>query len=442
VISLQELLERAGPNGFSLDDGRRIITQSSILEQADRLRASFPLGKLRPLLSFECVGDALPWLVAADGLSEFIGLANHQVDAATLDSLKNLGSFDCRIPSEEIHLPAPKGGKSSKTNKPPVPTQWILTTSGTTGIPKLVPHTLEGLLRTTKRSNPNGIAPVWGLLYSYDRFAGMQVLLQAIASGSPIIAPPRSASLSQQLEFMTERQVTHLSASPTLWRRILMAPASEAPSLRSITLGGEIADQDLLDALSLRFPKARIVHIYASTEAGVAFSVADRKAGFPTSFLDTPPANVKLRITDNVLELRSSQASLNYIGSTKRITDSDGWVQTGDLVEKRDDRYVFVGRDDSTINVGGLKVQPEVVESAIKSVPGIAEARVFGKSSAITGMLVCAEICLDKSVVNEKAFLKSLKGTLGNLLADYEMPVRIKIVENISVNASGKVERT
>jgi len=55
--------------------------------------------------------------------------------------------------------------------------------------------------------------------------------------------------------------------------------------------------------------------------------------------------------------------------------------------------------------------------------------------------LVCAEICLDAPVTDEKAFVKSLKGKLLNHLADHEMPVRIKIVENIEINASGKVER-
>lgn len=438
---LRNLFDRTGPDGFVLNDGGHLSTRASILEQADRLRERHSMQSFRALLSFDSVSAALPWLVAADGLSERIGLASPRVSVETLDELKKLGGFDLRIPGEEGLLSAKEEQADPDADEAQGPTEWVLTTSGTTGTPKLVPHTLDSLLRTTKRSNPKGSVPVWGLLYSFDRFAGIQVILQAVASGSKLVVPAGNASLGDQIKFMVEQGVTHLSASPTLWRRLLMAPGSCDLNLCSITLGGEIADQDVLDALSRRFPSARIVHIYASTEAGVGFSVVDKKAGFPVEFVDTPPGGVELRVRGNTLELRTSRHSLSYLGSGKQVSDSEGWVNSGDLLERCGDRYLFVGRDDSTINVGGLKVQPETVEQAIKSECGIAEARVFAIGSPITGMLVCAEICLDAPVTDQKAFLKSLKSKLANSLADHEVPVRIKIVEMIEVNASGKVER-
>jgi len=441
VTCLRNLLEETGPNGFQLTHGNSVITQASLLEKADHLRNQYPIQSFRPLFSFDSISAALPWLVAADGLSHRIGLASPRVSVDTLDKLKKLGGFYLVVPGDEAGFQAEVVQPDAAERGVQGATEWVLTTSGTTGIPKLVPHTLDSLLRTTKRSNPKGIVPVWGLLYSFDRFAGLQVLLQAVASGSKLIVPPNDASLSDQIQFMVEHGVTHLSASPTLWRRLLMAPASRELNLRSITLGGEIADQEVLDALSSRFPSARLVHIYASTEAGVGFSVVDKKAGFPVEFIDKPPAGVELRVRNKSLQLRTRRQSVSYIGSDKQVSDAQGWVNSGDLLERRGDRYLFVGRDDSTINVGGMKVQPEIVEQAIKSEPGIAEARVFGKGSAITGMLVCAEICLDAPVTDEKAFVKSLKGKLLNHLADHEMPVRIKIVENIEINASGKVER-
>ena len=52
-----------------------------------------------------------------------------------------------------------------------------------------------------------------------------------------------------------------------------MQPTSCEFLLKRITLGGEIADQAVIDGLSKMFPLASIVHIYASTEAGVGFSV-------------------------------------------------------------------------------------------------------------------------------------------------------------------------
>jgi hypothetical protein len=60
-----------------------------------------------------------------------------------------------------------------------------------------------------------------------------------------------------------------------------MSGAASSMAPRYIRLSGEIADQSVLDGLHEAYPKAEIAHAFASTEAGVAFEVADRKAGFP-----------------------------------------------------------------------------------------------------------------------------------------------------------------
>ena len=52
-----------------------------------------------------------------------------------------------------------------------------------------------------------------------------------------------------------------------------------------------------------------------------------------------------------------------------------GFVDTGDMVELRDDRYYFVGRRGGIINVGGLKVHPEEVEAVINRHPAVRMSR-------------------------------------------------------------------
>ena len=72
--------------------------------------------------------------------------------------------------------------------------------------------------------------------------------------------------------------------------------------LRQITLGGEIADKSLLNALAQRIPQAQISHVYASTEGGVAFTVNDGKQGFPKSLLEGRAKSLRLAIDcDGVL---------------------------------------------------------------------------------------------------------------------------------------------
>ena len=69
--------------------------------------------------------------------------------------------------------------------------------------------------------------------------------------------------------------MTHLSGTPSHWRRALMSPEIGKISPRYVRLSGEIADQAILDSLRAMFPEASIGHAYASTEAGVAFEVND-----------------------------------------------------------------------------------------------------------------------------------------------------------------------
>ena len=57
------------------------------------------------------------------------------------------------------------------------------------------------------------------------------------------------------------------------------------------------------------------------------------------------------------------------------LTDADGFVDSGDIVELRGDRYYFVGRRGGIINIGGLKVHPEEIEAVINRHPDVRMSR-------------------------------------------------------------------
>src|SRR2546425_13244163 len=77
------------------------------------------------------------------------------------------------------------------------------------------------------------------------------------------------------------RGVTHISGTPSHWRRALMSPSARAIAPRYVRLSGEIADQAILNTLRSFYPRAAVGHAYASTEAGVGFEVNDGLEGFP-----------------------------------------------------------------------------------------------------------------------------------------------------------------
>jgi len=105
----------------------------------------------------------------------------------------------------------------------------------------------------------------------------LQVLIQAAVSGSVLLAVDLDRSIQEQVDWLIKQECSALSATPTRWRQMLMTDRFGEMPLRQITLGGEIADKSLLNALAQRIPQAQISHVYASTEGGVAFTVNDGK---------------------------------------------------------------------------------------------------------------------------------------------------------------------
>jgi acyl-CoA synthetase (AMP-forming)/AMP-acid ligase II len=320
--------------------------------------------------------------------------------------------------------------------------RWIIPTSGTTGEPKLVEHEFTSLARTVKTDSRKGRELTWGLLYELARFAGLQVFLQAVLGGSKLAFVNRAAGIEALIAELSATGCNALSATPTLWRRLMMAPAAEQLPLRLITLGGEIADQAILTLLTLRYPSAKLVHIYASTEAGVGFSVTDGKAGFPAEFLELSPGGVQLKVgPEGDLWVRPVGAAQRFVGAEIELVGQDGWINSGDRVKREGDRYHFLGRANGSINVGGNKVFPEEVEDCIRSVAGVLLVSVRARSNPITGSLVEARVksapAFDRGLLKDQ-IVKSCRASL----APYKVPALVTWVDDIAVTSAGKVARS
>lgn len=322
-----------------------------------------------------------------------------------------------------------------------VDTVWLLTTSGTTGKPKIVRHTSRSLSATVQRDPVRGSDLYWGLLYDPARFAGLQVVLQAILGGSTLVVGDSTQTFEDRLRFFADAGVNALSATPTLWRKMLMFGLLDSLDLRQITLGGEIADQQLLDTLAMRFPNARISHVYASTEAGVGFSVKDGREGFPASWLTEPPLGIEIAVNaDGELMVRSNHMGLGYLSGAS-WKDTGQWIATGDIVEIRDARVYFRGRRSGIINVGGDKVHPELVEQVLLEHPGVASALVRARKSSVTGALVEAIVVPIYSDVRTDELRKSVIEHCRSRLPRYAVPALVQVTHDLATTTAGKIER-
>jgi len=225
-----------------------------------------------------------------------------------------------------------------------------------------------------------------------------------------------------------------------------MSPATRAITPAYVRLSGEIADQAILDNLRTFFPRARVGHAYASTEAGVAFEVNDGRAGFPASFVGIGQRDVEVKIEDGSLRLRSARTASCYLSrDAPALLDADGFVDTGDMVELRGDRYHFVGRKGGIINVGGQKVHPEEVEAAINRHPAVWASLVRARKSPITGAIVAAEVVLKDTSIQGDGMVAQTEREIIELcrqnIAPHKVPAVIRFVPSLNVSDTGKLLR-
>src|SRR5436189_3432560 len=273
-------------------------------------------------------------------------------------------------------------------------TEWILLTSGTTGRPKMVVHTLASLSGAMRGGRSPGDPAVWSTFYDIRRYGGLQIFLRALLGGGSMVLSSAEESTADFLIRAGAHGVTHISGTPSHWRRALMSPSARAIAPRYVRLSGEIADQGILNTLRSFYPQAAVGHAYASTEAGVGFEVNDGREGFPASMVGAR-GEVEMKIEDGSLRIRSTRTAISYLGEEhSALIDGEGFVDTGDIVERRGDRYYFLGRRSGVINVGGLKVYPEEVEAVINRHPAVRMSIVRSRRSPITGSLVVADVVL------------------------------------------------
>jgi acyl-CoA synthetase (AMP-forming)/AMP-acid ligase II len=324
-------------------------------------------------------------------------------------------------------------------------TEWLMLTSGTSGVPKIVGHTLEGLSGAiVAEGPPRGTPPVWATFYDIRRYGGLQIFLRAIIGGGSMVLSDHGEALAEHIARLHGRVVTHISGTPSHWRKLLMSGSAASFSPRYVRLSGEIADQAVLDGLAHAFPNASVGHAYASTEAGVGFAVNDGREGFPASLIGANRDGVEMRVVDGSLRIRSKRAAHAYVGkSAAALTDADGFVDTGDMVELRGDRYYFVGRRGGIINIGGLKVHPEEIEAVINRHAAVRMSRAKSRRSPITGAIVVADVILTAgSADRAKDIRDEILSDCRASLATHKVPAVIRFVEALDVTPAGKLARS
>lgn len=300
-------------------------------------------------------------------------------------------------------------------------------TSGTTGQPKSVVHSVKSLTRSVKIGEKHR-GNIWGFAYNPTHIAGIQVFFQALLNENTIV---NLFGLSRDEIFaaIQKHRITHISATPTFYR-LLMPPVFSLPEIERATLGGEKSSPELISSIKQLFPNAKVTNVYASTEAGTLFA----SHGDVFSVKEEHRQYVKFD-NDELLIHKT------FLGKSDDFFLENDFYRTGDLIEWIDDSHStfrFKSRKNELINVGGYKVNPFEVEESIHAFPEVAAVKVYGKPNSVLGNILCADIVLKKGQsLSENLLRLELKKSL----QEFKIPRKIIFVDNVELTRTGKLKR-
>lgn len=270
------------------------------------------------------------------------------------------------------------GTAAPTTPRAPRPGRVWLLTSGTTGRPSRVAHTVDSLTTVRGAQPPRR----WLCAFSPGAYAWWQVVTLALAHDDQGVVMLEPDQVPTWPVVARDEAVTAVSGTPTFWRAgLLRAPdALAGSSISQATLGGEPVDDAILSRVAEVLPEARVSWIYASSEAGASLAVHDGRAGFPVEWLEREDGP---RVVDGELALRPRHPGEGF----------DGLLHTGDAAEVRDGRVHIVGRLGSDeINVGGSKISAAHVREVLLAHPDVSWAAVRGRRAPLMGTVVAAQV--------------------------------------------------
>lgn len=299
----------------------------------------------------------------------------------------------------------------------------ILFSSGSTGKPKAMIHNLDNLIAHyvgKKEKNLNML-----IFLMFDHIGGLNTLLNILSMGATMIIP-KTRNVSEVCSLVENYKIRVLPSSPTFLNLILMSKAYEKydlSTLRMITYGTETMPESLLFKLKDIFKKVKFLQTFGTSETGIANTSSQ-----DSTYMKIDDKNIEYKIVNDELYLKSKTQVMGYLNSSMDTFTDDGWFKTGDLVEARDDCIKIIGRNKEVINVGGEKVLPNEVESAILQMEEIEDVMVYSKPNAITGQMVVCDVVLNLHV-DKNEIKKRIRKHCKNRLDNYKIPTKVNVVE-------------
>jgi 3-hydroxy-4-methylanthranilate adenylyltransferase len=393
-------------------------------------------------------------LLAAWRLGAQVSLLDHRLTPYEVDKVltRIAPQFVVSAPGISGRLPrtyadvkaatAPYSGHPARTGH-----ALLQLSSGSTGTPKIIGRTAADIAREIERYARIDGTPREGeriiLLASMVHVLGLVGgLLYGLHAGAQLVLP-RSLTPDAVLDAVTGDDSPATVLGVPFHLRLLLtadAPAGGLPQLKRVTVAGEPTSPQARDAFASRY-QVPLGNMYGMTEVGV---IATDLSGQHYPAL-TPAPGMTLREESGQLLLASpaspyldaahvdaAHVDAAHLETRRSGGWSDGWLRTGDagVVDAAIGLVTVLGRGDSQVSVGGLKVDLTEVEQTIAALPGVAEAVVVFDGSIETFVMLAPGAGQDAAA--------GLRGAMASRLAPYKIPRKVNVVAELPRTSSGK----
>jgi len=301
----------------------------------------------------------------------------------------------------------------------------VLFSSGSSGKPKGIVHDAAALLERYRKPGAAFRTLTFLLL---DHIGGLNTLFYTLRSGGTVVTVSERTP-EAVCRAVERRRVELLPVTPSFLNLLLLDGAwrrYDLSSIKLISYGTEVMPEATLQRATEAFPNADFRQTYGMSEVGICTSRSKDRGSL---WMTLGGHGFQYQVRDGILWIKSQASMLGYLNAPSPF-DADGWLNTGDQVEQDGEYVRILGRKSDIINVGGQKVYPAEVESAILKAPGILEAAVAGEPHPLLGHVVVAAVRPADPNAAPDEVRRVVRKACAESLSSFKRPVKIKVVNS------------
>jgi D-alanine--poly(phosphoribitol) ligase subunit 1 len=364
-------------------------------------------------------------------------------DTAVAERLAAAGVTDIRVP--DIELPISTARRGFARTDPPT---YLIATSGSSGTPKIVVVSHENTIDFVDWAVPFyeiNHTTRWSGFSSIGFDLSLVDFLVVLSGGGTLVALSTRMERSRLERTIDVAAITHWHSVPSVIAYILADSSAKRPACRIFTFCGEpLASSDVKNLLE-RFPGARVINTYGPTEATLFCSYHEVNTVLdmdrPTLPIGTPIPGWNFLFKETPggfwrLIIESANVARYLTGGSERFQIVDAFgdelrlFDTGDYFTRVNGQTYFAHRVDGMVKLAGNRIDLGEIESRCKGL-GLRNPVAF----LVAGRLeVVAELGGEP--------LDDPREALRQILPNYAVPSRIRMVAEHPRTMSGKIDRS